>query len=164
MFTEYVQAGWVLCRIDTANSLRARGKYDFKGVVEKDGSVAHSSRENDPTFWKSVEVDSEEAFRSAPPSEGVVTYLEAAQKVSEAQDAGVRGMTDNIFESYSKLIKLAEEQNTDLVASGDTELTLTLMVGKKDQQTEKTLTINTALPTKRGEHDDKIIVMRKGSI
>src|SRR3989344_2483656 len=156
--------GFVWSDIKTANALRAHGSYRFIGAGRQDGGLAFGSRENDPTFWKNAEVDSDASFEiaSGEGGEGVVTYTEAARKVNEAHDAGVAGMTDDIFKSYKKLIEWAEKQNSELVARGETELPLTLMVSKKGNEKEWSTTINTLLPTKVGEHEDKMIVMRKG--
>jgi hypothetical protein len=160
--------GFVWCNIVTANALRARGKYRFVGAVRKDGGLAFGGKENDPTFWEKAEVDSDASFEvaSGEGAEGVVTYTEAARKVSEAQNKGVRGMTDNIFESYKELMRLAKEQNKEAVAEGETELPLSLTVGRKGSEENGSenvwsTTINTLLPTKLHEHDDKIIAMRK---
>src|SRR3989344_2949421 len=162
--------GWVWSRIETANALRARGSYRFVGAVEKDGSLAFSSRHNDPTFWKSLEVDSDASFREAsdPKNAGVITYEKAADMVAQAKKAGVQGMTDNVFESYTLLIEEAEKQNPDRVARGETLLPLTITTGNRDDKnaksTEITLLINIVRPTKKGEHEDKMIIMRKGPI
>ncbi len=160
--------GFVWCDIQTANTLRSRGKYRFVGAVRKDGGLAFGGKENDPTFWEKAEVDSDASFEiaSGEGGEEVVTYTEAARKVSEAADRGVSGMTDNIFESYKKLMKWAKEQNQEAVAQGETELPLTLMVGGKrgeEKSSENTWStkINTLLPTKLHEHEDKLIAMRK---
>jgi len=155
--------GFVLCRLQTANSLRAHG-YSFRAIVEMNNGTPSFSRHDDPTFWKSVEVDSETSFQEAsdPDNEGVVTYEKAKQKVREAQDAGISGMSvNNIFESYSKLIKMAEEHNPGAIASGETVLSFTVMIKDKEVTISN---INTALPAKKGEHDDDIVVMKKGPI
>lgn len=146
--------GWVLCRLKAANSLRARGKYTFKGVIEKKGGNASMSRHEEAGFWKNVEVDSEESFGKASNSEGedVVTYQEAKEKVRVA-----RMPETDVFKSYSKLIKMAEEQNPEAAARGETLLSCVVMI----DGAEVKITINTALPAKNGEHDDDIIVMRK---
>lgn len=150
---EHVEpGGWILCRIGAANSLRARGKYEFKGVIEKSGEGASISRREDATFWKSVEVDSEESFRQASGAEDVVSYEEAKQKVGDA------GFSESdVFKSYSKLIRMAEEQNPELLARGETLLPCRLTVDGKEIE----IMVNTALPAKAGEHDDAIIVMHK---
>lgn len=149
--------GWILCRLAAANSMRARGKYVFKGTIEKKGENASLSRREDPKFWKSVEVDSDKSFQGAsnPDAEDVVAYEEAREKVRAA------GMSEHdVFKSYSKLIEMAEEQNLEAVARGETLLKCTLTVDGK----EKEITVNTALPAKQGEHDDLIIVMRKNLV
>ena len=126
------------------------------------GNTPSLSRHDDPNFWKSVQVDSEKAFReaSSEKSEGVVTYEDARQKVKEAKDAGIPGMSEQeVFESYAKLIEMAEEQNPGAAAEGETMLSLTVPAREK----QITLAgINTVLPTKKSEHDDDIVVMRRG--
>ncbi|MBI2611009.1 hypothetical protein HYW60_03710 [Candidatus Kaiserbacteria bacterium] len=156
-----VPRGLVLCRLKNANSLRAYG-YSFRAIVDMNGGTPSLSRHDDPTFWKSVEVDSEGAFReaSSEQNEGVVTYEQAKEKVREAREAGIPGMSENdVFESYSTLIEMAEEQNRGALERGETMLSLTAKVGEK----EVTISgINVVLPTKKSGHDDDIVVMRKG--
>lgn len=154
--------GWVLCRLGVANSLRTRGKYEFKAVIEKDGASARLGRRDDPTFWESVTVHSDESFREAAGGEeGVVTYAEAEQKVREAKEAGVPGMmSNNVFKSYTKLIEMAREKNPNLVARGETELPFSLIV---KGETIDLGTLNTVLPLEASAADDEdtIIVMKK---
>ncbi|MBI4093752.1 hypothetical protein HY417_02205 [Candidatus Kaiserbacteria bacterium] len=153
--------GWVLCRVRAANSLRRFG-YTFRAVVDMSSHTPSLSRHDDPAFWKSVQVDSEKAFReaSSEKNEGVVTYEEARQKVKEAKDAGISGMSEeNVYESYAKLIEMAEEQNPGAAAQGETMLSITVPAGEKQTTIAG---INTVLPTKKSEHDDDIVVMRRG--
>ena len=149
--------GWVLCRLDTANSLRARGSYSFRAMIEKSDDAATLSRREKEDFWQSLEVDSDKSFQkaSAVEHEGVATYEEAKKTLKDV------GMShDNVFENYSSLIKRAKEQNPQAVARGETLLTCRVEV---DGQ-EKEITVNTALPTKEGDYDDAIIVMKKNPI
>ncbi len=153
--------GFVLCRLKAANSLRAYG-YSFKALVDMSGETPSLSRHDDPTLWKSVEVNSESSFREASDAGGddVVTYEEARQKVREAGNAGIPEMSENnVFESYSKLIKMAEEHNPNALAEGKTILSFTIMVKDKEVTISN---INTVLPLKKGEHEEDIFVMRKG--
>lgn len=153
--------GLVLCRLSAANSLRSYG-YSFRAIVEMNGGTPSLSRHDDPTFWKSVEVDSETSFReaSSADSENVVTYEKAKQKVQEAKKAGIPEMSENnVFESYSKLVAMAEKHNSDAAARGETMLSFTINVGDKEVTISD---INTVLPTKKTGYDDDIIVMKKG--
>lgn len=155
--------GFVLCRVQAANSLRRYG-YTFRAIVRMNDKTPSISRHNDPTFWKSVQVNSEKAFREASEkkNEGAVSYEEARQKVREAKESGIPGMSeDNVFESYSKLIEMAEEQNPGAEARGDTMLSITVPTEEKEATIGN---INTVLPTKKSEHDDDIVVMKKGLI
>jgi hypothetical protein len=154
--------GWVLCRLSTANSLRAHGRYDFKGIITRDGDEASISRRDDPTFWKSVEVDSEEEFRNASTAdtEGVASYAEAKEKVKEAREAGISGMhEENVLESYKKLVRLAEEQRQN--SADETNLSYTTT----KEGVELTIVgINAVLPTKKDERSEDIIIMKKDSL
>lgn len=153
--------GLVLCRLSAANSLRSCG-YSFRAIVEMNGSTPSLSRHDDPAFWKSVEVDSETSFReaSSADNEGVVTYEKAKQKVQEAKKAGIPEMSENnVFESYSKLVAMAEKHNSDAAARGETMLSFTINVGDKEVTISD---INTVLPTKKTGYDDDIVVMKKG--
>ena len=68
-------------------------------------------------------------------------------------------MSENeVFESYSRLIKIAEENTPGAFARGET--LLPCVVTFKDKQIDLGM-IDTVLPTKKGENDDKIIVMKK---
>lgn len=155
--------GFVLCRVQAANSLRRYG-YTFRAIVRMNDKTPSISRHNDPTFWKSVQVNSEKAFREASDkkNEGVVTYEEARQKVQEAKEAGIPGMSeDDVYESYSKLIEMAEEQNPGAEARGETMLSITVPAEEKVATIGN---INTVLPTKKSEHNDDIIVMKRGLV
>ncbi len=152
--------GLVLCRLSAANSLRSYG-YSFRAIVEMSGGTPSFSR-HDPAFWKGVEVDSETSFREASnaDNEGVVTYEKAKQKVQEAKQVGIPEMSENnVFESYSKLVAMAEKHNVDAVARGETMLSCTINVGEKEVTISD---INTVLPAKKMEYDDDIVVMKKG--
>jgi len=54
---------------------------------------------------------------------------------------------------------MAEQQNQDAVARGETMLSLTIKVGGKDVVVTG---INIILPTKKAEHENDIVVMKKG--
>lgn len=147
-----------------ANTLRAHGTYTFKGIVESGSGNAHVSKHEDPNFWKNAEVDSEESFKEASDKaeEGIVTYEEAREKVLEAKKAGVSGMhEERVFESYSRLTKMAEEQNTGAFAEGETKLMITLATKEGGVETSTELKINIALPVKKGLYEDTVFVMRK---
>jgi len=153
--------GLVLCRLNAANSLRSYG-YSFRAIVEMNAGTPSFSRHDDPVFWKSVEVSSETSFREASKAdnEDVVTYEKAKQKVQEAKKAGIPEMSENnVFESYSKLIAMAEKHSPDAVERGETMLSCTINVGEKEVTISD---INTVLPAKKSERDDDIVVMKKG--
>jgi len=156
---------WLIVRgVKAANSLRARSKYAFKGVAEQRGGYAHVSRHEDPNFWKKAEVNSEDSFRQASDAEDedVVTYEDARRAVAEAEKAGVSGMSeDRVFESYSKLIEMAEkaDYNHSALADGETLLKLVITEEKNGVVVEKEITVNTALPARTGQYDDTIFVM-----
>jgi hypothetical protein len=150
--------GFVLCRIGTATALRAEGKYELVAVKSGGGLERRKGAE----FWKTQEVDSESSFREASGAEGAMTYEDAEKKVLEAKEKGVPGMQESdIFGSYSRLIKMAEEQRPEMLALGKTTLPLEVAVHGEIIDLGE---INTVLPTKPGEHEDDVIVMRKREI
>lgn len=58
----------------------------------------------------------------------------------------------------NRLVDVAEKHNPGAIARGETMLSFTTKIN----DTEVTMTgINTVLPTKKTEHDENIVVMRK---
>jgi len=112
--------GWVLWPLAQANSLRAMGKYQCKGILDSE-SASPAVREADEAFWEEAEVKTDDELASAKEDEGIVTFEEAQSAVEKAF-----GTRQNIVENYKRLIKMAKEQNASAVAMGISEVTCTV--------------------------------------
>ncbi len=150
--------GWILCRMNMANSLRSTGLYKLKGVIESGTTSVDTSVGEE--FWEKMQVKSDAQFQEAGKNdaEGVLTYSEAKDTLDKLDKPALRelGIRDkeNVLESYQKLIEKAREQNSIPDAEGN----LTLVI--KGEGTDVKITLKTHLPTMPGQHEDDIIIMK----
>lgn len=105
-----VPGGLILMPMAHANALRANGRYECKGIIERHGTMARVNKSIGPDFWENSEVDTEEEFKRASSKEGIegtVTYEEA---VKTLEAAGRKVDKDNVLRDYKKLIEDARAQ------------------------------------------------------
>lgn len=144
------EGGWLLCRMNMANNVRAMGKYKLMGVIES-GSGSPSVNRNTEGLWAKAEIDSDNDLKNAK-EEGAVTYQEALKAVEEAGFS-----TKNVFESYKDLIEEAKKQNSSRAENGETLLPCTITRDEKTVEVE----VNTVLPLKEKEQNSENIAIFK---
>lgn len=148
---------------DTANSLYQNKQYQFRGLIRKtskeEGLILDT--ENLEDCWE--EVETEEEFKNAPFSFGVINYNMAAQVVEV-----VTGKKENVLAEYKKIIADArkkEQQENARILKEHPELANTLNDPDKTDvfllnHRGKTFALSTRLPRKKGVVDDIFIFQK----
>lgn len=140
--------GWFLCGVDVANALR--GKFKVMGVIEQGGAYPSINKSVGDDFWEDMGIESDDELRSAPKTDGIVTFDEAKKMVEAA------GMsTSNVLKSYKRLVELAKRDGS---LKPDGNYTLTLKIKDKEVVIDN---INPVLPTKENKHENDTVVMKR---
>lgn len=143
--------GYLICHGKMAAAVRRLGKYEFKGVFDRERNA--QVMEN---CVEKSEITEEKEFENATDKEsGAVTYAEAREAVEKAF-----GTTKNVLERYKELVAEVKAKFGTRV-SGHLPV-LEYEYKKKDGTTVK-LRINTILPLK-DESENKVFVFKKWNL
>src|SRR3989344_4524419 len=145
--------GWLLCRI--AEAARLRGKYKFMGVVERGSGDPHV-REYGDEFWEKVEVRSDDEYSSAQKLEGVVTKEKAQATLDRA---GLKVKDNDVIKTYAEFLDRLRDEGAEMTPEGNLVYMAKIKQGK--EEVEERVEFDPRLPTKAGEHEDDIVVMKK---
>ncbi|RJQ34517.1 hypothetical protein C4556_02145 [Candidatus Parcubacteria bacterium] len=148
LLTNVAPGGYLLCHGKMASAVRRLGKYQFRGVFDRDKNVQMMENSVEES-----EVSEEREFeRATDKDSGAVTYDEARDAVKQAF-----GTTENVLERYKQLIVEAKqksgEQNSDQTPILELEYT-------RRDGTVVRLRINTILPLNE-EAENKVFVFKK---
>ncbi|OGG80720.1 hypothetical protein A3A39_00140 [Candidatus Kaiserbacteria bacterium RIFCSPLOWO2_01_FULL_54_13] len=142
--------GWFLCGIHVANALRGTG-YKLMGLIDRSHGHPSVDRSISDEIWEDVAVTNESEYDSAEKIEGMVTKDEMRKKLKAAG----RKPGKDVVADYIELLDDAKDQHNPLSSDGN-------VIFKTEQDgVEIEVKLNTVLPVKENEHQNKTFVMKR---